>query len=648
MYEVLLGLVGLAALPSAPAPAAFQQAQPAFGAAQDAPAPIRPAQAGDVVVVDGVPISGDEYGRWMLDLFGSRMANRFAEQWLVRRAAEARGVELEPDAVDGRMDSEIAERVRGAFLGKREDWIDELRRLDTSEGGYRRRRGLELEPELLATEICKLDRVVPEELVVRDWQLFYGPDGREYTLSGIKVEVEVVMPREKAPREEYEEARKKAFAEKLAKALEIRERILDGEDFAKLARAQSDDLLTRASGGHFTGKFRPPGWHELFVKTLATVPVGELSMPIYAKGGYWIMRVDDVVVTPLESVRAEITQRLVELGPESFEVAGTWSSIVDGMQVEILPAMFEAPVTSPEDHKPVIGMLINGQPVERAEFALWLLHSRGEHYARDFAEHYLVERKAEQMGVKVSEAELAARLVEHQQWIIDRGYKGSREAWKHHLERQGRDEAGWEREWKRRKRIDLLAEKLMMLERRVDDEALREHWKKQYGEQGRWVEARMLLVAVPPPRLSENMTRELLEERILEARETARIEAQLVHERLNDGEDFASLARAVSSDEATKLSGGRLPGRFRPDQWPPEVAEAVMKLNVGEFTSPLDTGRGFGIFEVLESRAVEFEAVKDELKREILSERIPQGDLAGYRNVLFRDSKLEVRPDMYR
>jgi parvulin-like peptidyl-prolyl isomerase len=648
MFEVLLCLAWLAAPGSAaqdrPAPD-----RPALGAVrQTTPAPIRPPQPGDVVVIDGVPIPGDEYGRWMLDLFGSRMAHRFAEQWLVRRAAEARGVALPPDAVDGRMDTEIAERIRGAFLGKRDDWIEELRRLDTSEGGYRRRRGLELEPELLATELAKQGRVVPEELVVRDWQLFYGPDGREYTLSGIKVDVEVVMPREKAAREEYEAARKQAFAERLAKALEIRERILDGEDFAKLARAQSDDVLTRASGGRFSGKFRPPGWHELFVKTLASVPVGELSMPIYAKGGYWIMRVDDVVVTPLESVRAEITQRLVELGPESFEVAATWKSIVEGMKVEVLPAMYEAPTTSPENREPVIGMLINGQPVERAEFALWLLHSRGEHYARDFAEHYLVERKAEQLGVKVTDAELGERLVEHQQWIIDRGYKGSREAWKHQLESQGRDEAGWEREWRRRKRIDLLAEKLMLLEKRVDDEALREYWKKIYGEQGRWLEARMVLVAIPPPRLSENMTRELLEERIVEAREAARIEAQRVYERLNDGEDFASLARAVSSDDATKLAGGRLPGRFRPDQWPPEVGEAVMKLEVGQITPPLDTGRGFGIFEVLESRAVEFESVRDELEREILSERIPQGDLAGYRNVLFRQAQLEVRPDMYK
>lgn len=603
---------------------------------------------GDVVVVDGVPIPGDEYGRWMLDLFGGRLANRFAEQWLVRQAAIARGVQLAPDAVGVRMDWEISERIRGAFLGKREDWLDELQRLETSEGGYRRKRGLELEPELLATELAKQDRVVPEEKIVRDWELFYGPDGREYTLSGIKVGVEVVMPRDKAPRDEYELARTRAFAERLARANDIRERLLAGEDFERVARETSDDVLTRENGGRFSGQFRPPGWHELFVKTLATVPVGELSTPLYAKGGYWIMRVENVVVTPLENVREQLRQRLVELGPEPDEVGATWQAIVKDMKVEILPAMYESPTASPEDHKPVIGMLINGQPVERAQFALWLLHSRGEHYARDFAEHYLVEREASSRGVRVSEPELDARLAEHQQWLIDRGYKGSREAWKQHLDLQGRTEEGWSREWRRRKRIDLLAEKLMMLERRVDDEALREHWKRVYGEQGRWVEARMLLVEIPPPKLDDNITREQLEQRILEAREVALARANKLRARLADGEDFATLARNESSDDASKLQGGRLASRFRPDQWPAEVGAAVLALEPGQLSEPLDTGRGFALFEVLVSRAVEFESVRAELRDEILNERIPQGDLAGYRNVLFKRARLEVRPDMYR
>jgi hypothetical protein len=293
-------------------------------------------------------------------------------------------------------------------------------------------------------------------------------------------------------------------------------------------------------------------------------------------------------------------------------------------------------------------MLINGQPVTRAEFALWLLHSRGEHYAGDFAEHYLVEKKAAERGLSVTASELDVALAEHQQWLIDRGFKGSREAWKFALERQGRDESGWAREWRRRKRIDLLAEKILISERRVDDETVRQYWQKLYGEQGRWIEARLVLIAIPPPLMDDKMTRELLDQRILEARNAAFADARRVEQRLRDGEDFASLARSLSSDDASKLQGGRLPGRFRPDQWPAEVSDAVMKLEVGQISAPLDTGRGFGLFEVLESRAVEFESVKEELRRELLTERIPQGDLAAYRNVLLRGSRVEVRPDMYK
>ncbi len=643
MSSFALSVALLAAALTPPQPAQDSPLAPASRAA-----PLRPPSDGDVLVVDGVPISGDEYARWMLDLFGSRMAKRFAEQWLVRQAAAARGVELAPNAVDERMDAEIAERIRGAFLGQREGWLAELERLESSEGGYRRRRGVELEPELIATELCRLDRVVPEELIVRDWEHFYGPDGREYTLSGIKVAVEVVMPHDKPSREEYEQARTRAFAEQLARATAIRERLLEGEDFARVAREVSDDALTREQGGRFIGKFRPPGWHELFVKTLATVPVGEFSQPIYAKGGYWIVKIEDVVVTPLESVREQLRQRLIELGPESFEVGATWNAIVKDMKVEILPAMYESPSSSPEDHKPVIGMLINGQPVERAQFALWLLHSRGEHYARDFAEHYLVEREAASRGVQISEAELDARLAEHQQWLIERGYKGSREAWKQQLDLQGRDEAGWMREWRRRKRIDLLAEKLMLSERRVDDEALREKFERAWGERGQWVEARLLLVAVDPPQLSDKLTREELEQRLVQAREAALAKARGLRQRLLDGEDFATLARSESSDDASKLQGGRLAGRFRPDQWPDDVSQAVLALEPGQISEPLDTGRGLALFEVLSVRTVDFESVKDDLRNEILTERIPQGDLAGYRNVLFKRAQMQVRPDMYK
>src|SRR5688572_3411819 len=98
-----------------------------------------------VLEIDGVAIPAGEYARWMIDLFASRMTTRFAEQWLVRERCRQEGIELVPGALGAQIDSEVAERIRGAFLGKREDWLDELRRTGWSEGGYLRYRGTELE-----------------------------------------------------------------------------------------------------------------------------------------------------------------------------------------------------------------------------------------------------------------------------------------------------------------------------------------------------------------------------------------------------------------------------------------------------------------------------------------------------------------------
>lgn len=624
---------------AAGSPAAVQDGLPAV-TPDTVPAPEA------VIEIDGVAIPAGDYARWMIDLFASRMTTRFAEQWLVRQECRAQGVELAPGAVGAQIDSEVAERVRGAFLGKREDWLEELRRTGWSEGGYRRYRGTELEPWMLATELARRDRKVPEELIVRDWELFYGPKGHEYTLSGILVKVEVEMPPEGSGREAYDEKRRAIFAKRLARALEVRERALAGEDFAALAREVSDDPVTRADGGRIRAKFRPPGWNEPFVQSLLELGPGAISQPLYAKGGYWIVRVEGLVVTPLEKVRSEIEQRLVELGPESFEVGAVWSRITEGMKAELLPAMFEE-AALPESHEPVIGLTIDGRPVPRSEFAVWLLHGRGEHYARDFAEHWLVEREARERGITATAEEVDARVQEQLQWILDQGYKGSRDAWLLYLRQRGRDEAGWRREWTRRMRIDVLTEKLVQSERVVTDEQVRERWRQIYGTDGKWVEARLILVPLPPPVVEGEMTREELDAAIAVSRDQARSSAAELARRLADGEDFATLARTASSHEPTRMRGGKLEGRFRPDEWSAEVSAAVMALEPGRVSAPLDTGKGFAIFEVLESRPAPFEDLEGEIRTELERERVAGGDLAAYRNVLANKSRIRVLPQMH-
>lgn len=623
--------------------AAFALAPQQYERLPEAPAEL--ARTGAVMTIDGLPVSGDEYGLWLLDMQGSRQARHFAERHLVEKAARAKGVALAPGAVDAKIDAEVESRVKGAFSGEREEWLDELARTGWSELGNREYRRVELEPRLLAEEMTRRERKVPEQLVVRDWELSYGPQGKEITLSGLRIDVAVESPDE-ASADQRDIDRRRAFAKALARALEVRERAVAGEDFAALARECSDDAETRASGGRIQAQFRPPGWGEAFVEGVLALPVGSLSMPMYTQGGYWIVRVEQVVETPLEQVRDELEKRLVEQGPEDFEVAETISRISAGAQVELLPQLFESG-GSVERKLGEPGLRINGEPVAREEFARWLARSRGEHYVRDFAEHVLVERRARALGLAVDETEIGARMDEFQQHMISQSYKGSREAWLAYMRSTGRDEAGWRREWHRRMRIEVLCEKILKAERVVTDDDVRERWRGDYGAQGRWIEARLILVPLTLPSLNPGQSREELERQIVVARTTTLAQAQAVRQRLVAGEDFGALARALSGDVESAPRGGQLDGRFRPDQWPEAVVEVVARLAPGELSPVLETERGFALFEVTSSRLVPFEEVAGELRRELENERPAQGDLAGLRNLLVQKARIVTTPGVY-
>jgi parvulin-like peptidyl-prolyl isomerase len=603
------------------------------------------ASSGVVLSIDGNEIRADEYGRWMLDLYSSRQGQRFAEQWLVREAAKERGVELAPGAVDAKIDADIAARIDGAFLGQRDGWLAELERTGWSEGGHREHRRVEDEPYLLASELTRRTRAVPEELIVRDWEHFYGPQGKEYALSGMRFEVALETPADSAP-DVVETARRKVFNAALARALDARERALAGEDFATLARTLSEDPQTRASGGRIDAKFRPAGWNAPFVESILALGPGAISQPLYAKGGFWIVKVESVVETPLAAVRDQLAARLVELGPEDFEVAATWKSITQGLRFELTPALFEARSSS-ERSDPVVGLVINGRPVLRSEFVTWLARDRGEHHVRDFAEHWCVERRANELGVAVSEDEIEARMREFQTLMIDRSYKGSREAWLTYMRRAGRDEAGWRREWARRFRIDLLCEKILLAERVVDDAAVRARFEREYGRDGKRIEARLLLVASANPETTEGMRREELDAAIVAAREAAHAKAEALRVRVVRGEDFEMLARQFSDDEATRATGGRLEGRVQLLEWPAVVGESLLTLAPGALSPVLDVERGFAFFEVLAAQPVSFDTVAAELRRELETERPAQGDLAGVRNLLVQRARIVTHPGVY-
>jgi hypothetical protein len=97
--------------------------------------------------------------------------------------------------------------------------------------------------------------------------------------------------------------------EALAKAQEIRKKLVDGADFATLAKAESDDAGSGANGGDL-GTFGHGRMVPAFEKVAFTIPVGELSEPVKSQFGYHIIKVESRQDKTFVEVRAEIEKKL--------------------------------------------------------------------------------------------------------------------------------------------------------------------------------------------------------------------------------------------------------------------------------------------------------------------------------------------------
>ncbi len=97
--------------------------------------------------------------------------------------------------------------------------------------------------------------------------------------------------------------------EALAKAKEIRAKLVAGADFATLAKAESDDASSGANGGDL-GTFGHGRMVPAFEEVAFKIPVGELSEPVKSQFGYHIIKVESREEKTFVEVRPEIERKL--------------------------------------------------------------------------------------------------------------------------------------------------------------------------------------------------------------------------------------------------------------------------------------------------------------------------------------------------
>lgn len=97
--------------------------------------------------------------------------------------------------------------------------------------------------------------------------------------------------------------------EALAKANDIRAKLLAGGDFAELAKAESDDSGNAGRGGEL-GAFTRGRMVPEFERAAFAAEVGKVSEPVKTKFGYHLILVDSHDTKPFNEVRTDIDRRL--------------------------------------------------------------------------------------------------------------------------------------------------------------------------------------------------------------------------------------------------------------------------------------------------------------------------------------------------
>lgn len=197
--------------------------------------------------------------------------------------------------------------------------------------------------------------------------------------------------------------------------------------------------------------------------------------------------------------------------------------------------------------------------------------------------------RAEQVGIQISEAEIDAALanIAQQNGI-------SLEQMIAAVEQDGFQFSEFRSDMKRDMQTERVRFAFASSQVKVSDHEIDLFLADNELDQGE-VDIQHLLIAVPSGATAAQV-------------EAARTEANEVHQKLTDGENFAVLATQVS-DGQLALEGGRL--GWRPlNQLPPIFGDQAKSMSVGELSQPIRSANGFHILKLLDKRSKTIKTVE--------------------------------------
>lgn len=211
---------------------------------------------------------------------------------------------------------------------------------------------------------------------------------------------------------------------------------------------------------------------------------------------------------------------------------------------------------------------------------------------------FLIEKEltlseAEKMGIKVTDKEIDERIDQMRKMFP------SKKEFEEALKQQGTTLEELKKQTKEQIIIDKVTQKLSKGQKITDKEV-----KKYYDEK-------------------KDQFKESEQVKVRQVVLTDKKTANEVLSKLDDGEDFAKLAKKYSEDGATKNNGGEVGWKTK-DSWTPELAEAAFKLSAGETSKVIEVQKMYYIIKVDEKKPETqktFDEVKEQIKQTILSQK---------------------------
>ncbi len=98
--------------------------------------------------------------------------------------------------------------------------------------------------------------------------------------------------------------------EALAKAQDLRKKLLAGGDFAALAKTESDDTGSGTNGGDLGAIKRGQGLVAEFEQSAFSLPVGQVSEPVKTRYGYHLIKVEQHETKTLEEAKPDLEKKM--------------------------------------------------------------------------------------------------------------------------------------------------------------------------------------------------------------------------------------------------------------------------------------------------------------------------------------------------